>query len=89
MPKNIQLQTYQSTSQFLTSIDTTLFKEEFILLKGARVFEFEKINSVLQYQVHETQLEVNLSALVHNFKVIKIHLNHSHSLCTIMQLSHR
>jgi alanine racemase len=71
LPKNIQLQTYQSTSQFLTSIDTTLFKEEFILLKGARVFEFEKINSVLQYQVHETQLEVNLSALVHNFKVIK------------------
>ena len=71
LPTSIQLQSYQSTSQFLTSIDTTLFKEEFILLKGARVFEFEKINSVLQYQVHETQLEVNLSALIHNFKVVK------------------
>lgn len=71
LPTHIQLQSYQSTSQFLTSIDTTLFKEEFILLKGARVFEFEKINSVLQYQVHETQLEVNLSALIHNFKVVK------------------
>ena len=71
LSKSIQFQTYQSTAQFLNSIDTTTFKEEFILLKGARVFEFEKINGVLQYQVHETQLEVNLSALVHNFKVIK------------------
>ena len=71
LSKSIQFQTYQSTPQFLTSIDTTSFKEEFILLKGARVFEFEKINAVLQYQVHETQLEVNLSALVHNYKVVK------------------
>ena len=71
LSKSIQFQTYQSTAQFLNSIDTTTFKEEFILLKGARLFEFEKINGVLQYQVHETQLEVNLSALVHNFKVVK------------------
>lgn len=71
LSKNIQFQIYQSTSHFLTSIDTTTFKEEFILLKGARVYEFEKINAVLQFQVHETQLEVNLSALVHNYKVVK------------------
>ena len=71
LSKSIHFQTYQSTPQFLTSIDSTSFKEEFILLKGARVFEFEKINAVLQYQVHETQLEVNLSALVHNYKVVK------------------
>jgi UDP-N-acetylmuramyl pentapeptide synthase len=38
------VQSYQTTHQFLTSLDTTLFKEEFILLKGARIFEFEKIN---------------------------------------------
>lgn len=65
------IQSYQSTKDFLSNLDTTLFKEEFILLKGARVFEFEKINKALQYQVHQTQLEVNLTALVHNFKVVK------------------
>lgn len=65
------IQSYHSTKDFLSNLDTTLFKEEFILLKGARVFEFEKINKVLQYQVHQTQLEVNLTALVHNFKVVK------------------
>ena len=67
----LSIQTYQSTKDFLSNLDTTLFKEEFILLKGARVFEFEKINKVLQYQVHQTQLEVNLTALVHNFKLVK------------------
>jgi len=65
------IQSYQTTHQFLNSLDTTLFKEEFILLKGARIFEFEKINAALQFQTHQTQLEVNLSALVHNFKAIK------------------
>jgi alanine racemase len=65
------IQSYQTTHQFLTSLDTTLFKDEFILLKGARVFEFEKINAALQFQTHQTQLEVNLSALVHNFKAVK------------------
>jgi len=65
------VQSYQTTHQFLTSLDTTLFKEEFILLKGARIFEFEKINAALQFQTHQTQLEVNLSALVHNFKAVK------------------
>ena len=68
---SLSIQTYQSTKDFLSNLDTTLFREEFILLKGARVFEFEKINKVLQYQVHQTQLEVNLTALVHNFKVVK------------------
>ena len=65
------IQSYQTTHQFLTTLDTTLFKEEFILLKGARIFEFEKINAALQFQTHQTQLEVNLSALVHNFKAVK------------------
>jgi len=68
---NRTIQSFQSTKDFLSNIDSTSFKEEFILLKGARVFEFEKINKILQYQVHQTQLEVNLTALVHNFKVVK------------------
>ena len=68
---SVSIQGYQSTQDFLSNLDTTLFKEEFILLKGARAFEFEKINKVLQYQVHQTQLEVNLTALVHNFKLVK------------------
>ena len=44
------------------------FRDETILLKGARVFGFERIDQVLSLQVHETLLEVNLEAMAHNLK---------------------
>ena len=65
------VQCYNTTTEFLSFIDTANFKEEFIVLKGARAFEFERINSVLQLQVHQTQVEVNLTALLNNYKTIK------------------
>jgi alanine racemase len=42
------------------------FRDETILLKGARVFGFERIDQELSLQVHETLLEVNLEAMAHN-----------------------
>lgn len=42
------------------------------MLKGARVFEFEQISHALQQKAHETVLEINLDALIHN-------LNYYHS----------
>ena len=40
--------------------------DEVILLKGARQFKFERISDLLVNKVHETILEVNLSAIVDN-----------------------
>jgi alanine racemase len=57
---------YPGTAEFLARFSTTAFRDETILLKGARVFEFERINERLQQRSHETVLEVNLNALVHN-----------------------
>jgi Alr-MurF fusion protein len=57
---------YNSTSDFLSKLDPRDFTEEMILVKGARVFEFEKIIQRLQQKVHGTILEVNLDALSHN-----------------------
>ncbi len=62
---------YNSTKEYLSHIDATDFNEEFIVLKGARKFEFEKINAILQLQVHQTRLEVNLTSLVNNLKHIR------------------
>lgn len=64
---------YVSTQQFLKE-HAVAFKHEFILLKGARVFEFELIDKQLQQQVHNTVLEVNLTAIVHNLKAYQKHL---------------
>jgi Alr-MurF fusion protein len=44
------------------------FKDETILLKGARIFELEQIDRLLEQKVHQTVLEIDLSALSHNLK---------------------
>ncbi len=57
---------FLSTEDFLNHISEFNFHDEAILLKGARFFAFEQIGQALEAQTHETLLEVNLDALVHN-----------------------
>lgn len=65
---------FNSTEQFLQQTTVQQFKDEFILLKGARVFAFERISKWLEQKVHQTILEINLSALAHNLKEYQKHL---------------
>lgn len=62
---------FNSTYEFIKSIDVSSFNNETILLKGARFFEFEKISSLFQKKVHETVLEINLNAIVNNLNYYK------------------
>lgn len=62
---------YDSTEDFLNVFTPDLFEHEVILIKGARVFEFERIVKRLQRKVHGTVMEVDLSALVHNLNYFK------------------
>ena len=59
---------YHSTEDFLHQVSTHQFRDEYILLKGARVFEFERISAWLEQKVHQTVMEINLSAMIHNLK---------------------
>ena len=65
---------YNSTDDFIESGVWKNFKEELILLKGARKFHFERISALLEERIHETLLEVDLDALVHNFNFYKSRL---------------
>ena len=58
---------YLTTDEFIQSSSFRQFKDELILLKGSRRFHFEKISDLLEKKVHETILEVDLDAVVHNF----------------------
>lgn len=58
---------YRTTDDFLAAADAGSFSNELILIKGSRHFHFERITERLEKKVHETILEVNLDALVHNF----------------------
>ncbi|HSK14476.1 MAG TPA: alanine racemase, partial [Phnomibacter sp.] len=42
-----------------------------VLIKGGRSFGFERITDALQWQQHETQLEIDLAALGHNLNVYR------------------
>ena len=57
---------YSTTDDFLREASISDFRDETILLKGARPFGFEKIGKMLQQKAHETVMEINLNALVHN-----------------------
>jgi len=59
---------FSSTEALLERIPALQFRDETILLKGARIFGFERIDQVLSLQVHETLLEVNLEAMAQNLK---------------------
>jgi len=61
-------QFYKTTEDFLNQFRSSQFKEETILVKGARIFEFEKIVHALEQKVHQTVLEINLNAIAHNLK---------------------
>lgn len=57
---------FASTDEFIGSEVFTGLHDEVILIKGARRFQFEHITELLVEKVHETTLDVNLSAMVDN-----------------------
>ncbi|MFC2087319.1 bifunctional UDP-N-acetylmuramoyl-tripeptide:D-alanyl-D-alanine ligase/alanine racemase [Bacteroidota bacterium] len=62
---------FQTTSDFLNNISQFGFKNETILIKGARIFEFEKISGYLEEKTHKTILEINLNALLDNLNYFR------------------
>lgn len=57
---------YPDTESFLAQLAVQDFQNRIILLKGARVFAFERIAQQLELKTHQTELSINLSALVRN-----------------------
>ena len=57
---------YHTTEELLANLNQEPFNQEVILLKAARSYRFEKVVAALQYKTHQTVLNVNLPALIHN-----------------------
>lgn len=62
---------FRSTEEFLKSFNFNALHDEIVLVKGARVFTFEKIVSHIQRKVHGTIMEIDLGALVNNLNFFK------------------
>ncbi len=59
---------YESVDAFKKDFYHLKFQHETILLKGARVFAFEQLLPLLEQKVHQTVLEINLGAILHNLQ---------------------
>lgn len=68
---SIKKKFYTSLNEFKNRFTRGDFKEAAILIKGARQFTFEKISVLLQQKAHQTVLEINLNALVHNLNTFR------------------
>ena len=66
---------FDTTEEFLQQLSSLHFNDETILIKGARIFRFEKISRALEQKMHETILEINLNALRNNLKVYRQQLH--------------
>jgi alanine racemase len=66
---------YESTDEFISGFNAGEFSNEIILLKGARIYELERIGKLLEQKMHQTVLEINLDAISHNLNEFRRHLN--------------
>src|SRR5690606_28509516 len=70
-----KVEVFATTEDFLRQVRSSQFRDVSILIKGTRVFAFERIVQLLELTLHQTVLEINLNAIAHNLKVYQRSLN--------------
>ncbi len=68
IPPSIEVISFSSTADLLEQFASLSFHNESILIKGARVFELDRVAQLLEQKTHQTVLEINLSAIARNIK---------------------
>lgn len=66
---------FPDTKSFVESEEFGRLRDEVILVKGSRNFQFDEITERLELKVHETILEINLNALVGNLNYYRSKLH--------------
>ncbi|WP_312389632.1 bifunctional UDP-N-acetylmuramoyl-tripeptide:D-alanyl-D-alanine ligase/alanine racemase [Chryseobacterium sp.] len=63
--------TFIDTKELIESKHLTELENQIILLKGARKLEIERLKDILELRKHDTVLEINLNAILHNINYHK------------------
>lgn len=82
---DIEASFFHDTASFLENFKPEDFERELVLIKGARPFRFERISRMLEYKSHETVLEINLGALVHNLNFFRSKLSPQTSIMAMVK----
>jgi len=76
---------YSSVHDCITSYPFSQLKDACILIKGATKYKLEEIYNYLSKQVHQTILETDYNAVVHNLNVYKSYLPDATKVMTILK----
>lgn len=76
---------FHSSEDFIRSESFRNLRDEVILLKGSRRFNFDQLTELLVQKVHETILEVNLNALVENLNFYRSFLRPTTKLACMIK----
>lgn len=67
--EGLKTQFFTTTDEYIQQFNADDFQNETILVKGSRIFQFERIGKLLEQKAHQTILEINLTAISHNVKL--------------------
>ncbi len=68
LPQTVTAAFFATTDDFIRHFRSSTYLNEMVLIKGARRFLFERIAHLFEQKVHQTELHINLNAMVHNLK---------------------
>jgi len=80
-------QSYNSFEEFINSVSTTNFDHEMILVSGLTEKDSEQLGNLLEAKRHETVLEVNLDAVVHNYNNFRSRLKPTTGIVAMVKAS--
>jgi len=75
---------YSTTEEFLRE-ESLSFRNETILIKGSRIYGFERITRILQQKTHETVFEINLDNMIHNLNFYRSKLHEGTKLMVMVK----
>ncbi|HHH52257.1 MAG TPA: bifunctional UDP-N-acetylmuramoyl-tripeptide:D-alanyl-D-alanine ligase/alanine racemase, partial [Bacteroidetes bacterium] len=85
--KKIKIFKFLKTDDVLKNIQKLELENEFILLKGARKFHFERIFDLLSETFHHTVLEIDLEAISENISTYKSFLKKETKVLAVIKAS--
>lgn len=71
LAEGIEVYFFRDTEELIRNLQVSMFKDQLILIKGIRDYQFERIGALLENKKHRTRLEVDLTAIAHNLNLYK------------------
>ncbi|MGB3084272.1 MAG: bifunctional UDP-N-acetylmuramoyl-tripeptide:D-alanyl-D-alanine ligase/alanine racemase [Saprospiraceae bacterium] len=85
LTKQITFLHFESTEKLIENFDSLYFKNELILIKGARKFKLEQFFQQLSLSKHDTILEIDLKAITHNVNIYKSYLKEDTKIMAVVK----